>query len=456
MDAQPGHLVRHLTLSSNSPSDVTARRLHRSARTSSAARDKLNLLGLHQLRPCSLTCDFQVLFRHKSRCFRVTAVQRGSTEEEGPLEMPPTCPPGANWWKGRKATQGRGAPPVVGCTKSGERYVRFTAPVDVQLSRLILAALNCGLPEIMELRLDARESVRLPFEHSYEDGLGGFRESQLSAVRSRKEGSFGDSWEQEDVLRIIHFGAVWVRKFKASKLSALPEGPPGPREAMPDDLNGAGVPGRLIPEGRHERESLIRRGSVVTVYPCPRRFYPSIPPWTKAWAGWRGCVLFEDAEFLVVNKPANIPCQPVRSNARECLSRLYREETGTKVWVLHRLDLWTSGCLVLGKSAAAAAIFNQQMRSLQTEDEKEGSRGIKKVRAQLAAAGAPLVGDTVYGPLNRMLWREYDDHNEMRCCEYVKRLALCKLQTHHIGLQAAEVEFVGRGVNATAPWWAPT
>ncbi len=74
--------------------------------------------------------------------------------------------------------------------------------------------------------------------------------------------------------------------------------------------------------------------------------------------------LFEDENFLAVNKPPGLPVHP---------SGIYRDQTLTALLVargilqtphlLHRLDRETSGVLLLAKSRGAAAIFQKTLRS---------------------------------------------------------------------------------------------
>lgn len=74
--------------------------------------------------------------------------------------------------------------------------------------------------------------------------------------------------------------------------------------------------------------------------------------------------LFEDENYLAVNKPAGLPVHP---------SGIYKSQTLTALLVtrgilqtphlLHRLDRETSGVLLLAKNRSAAAIFQKTLRS---------------------------------------------------------------------------------------------
>lgn len=75
-------------------------------------------------------------------------------------------------------------------------------------------------------------------------------------------------------------------------------------------------------------------------------------------------VIFEDDDFLVVNKPAGLPVHP---------SGIYKTQTVTELlktrgllkegYLLHRLDRETSGVLALGKNRLAAASFQRILRA---------------------------------------------------------------------------------------------
>lgn len=75
-------------------------------------------------------------------------------------------------------------------------------------------------------------------------------------------------------------------------------------------------------------------------------------------------IIFEDADYLVVNKPPGLPVHP---------SGIYKYQTVTEIlksrgllkegYLLHRLDRETSGVLALGKNRVAAAAFQRILRA---------------------------------------------------------------------------------------------
>ena len=76
----------------------------------------------------------------------------------------------------------------------------------------------------------------------------------------------------------------------------------------------------------------------------------------------RACVLFEDEDFLVLNKPAGIAVHggsSVRSGVVEILRDVY---ANPRLELVHRLDRDTSGCLALAKKRSALQVAQAAFR----------------------------------------------------------------------------------------------
>lgn len=69
-------------------------------------------------------------------------------------------------------------------------------------------------------------------------------------------------------------------------------------------------------------------------------------------------VLYEHADFIIINKPANIAVQN-ETEVSGILPLICKQLNVPKLWLVHRLDKITSGILILAKHAQAAAIFGQ-------------------------------------------------------------------------------------------------
>lgn len=110
--------------------------------------------------------------------------------------------------------------------------------------------------------------------------------------------------------------------------------------------------------GRAKAETRLAAGAVVRVPPfagsSPAGNAESLSSADKALA--KSLVLYEDADVLVLNKPAGLAVQGGTKTTRH-IDRLLGAwgEGLARPRLVHRLDRDTSGVLVLGKSPAAAA-----------------------------------------------------------------------------------------------------
>ncbi len=78
-------------------------------------------------------------------------------------------------------------------------------------------------------------------------------------------------------------------------------------------------------------------------------------------------VIFEDASLLVLDKPAGLPSQgTLASDIRSALGWA-QQRHGPEVRTVHRLDIGTSGVLLLARTAAAATALAAQFKEGQIE-----------------------------------------------------------------------------------------
>lgn len=94
----------------------------------------------------------------------------------------------------------------------------------------------------------------------------------------------------------------------------------------------------------------IRPGDMV-VYAAGEYDEPEIDP--------RYQLIYEDNEFLAVNKSGNLPVHPSGVFFRNTLVMLLENDLGAKLFPVHRLDRETSGAILFGKSAEAASLMQK-------------------------------------------------------------------------------------------------
>lgn len=115
-------------------------------------------------------------------------------------------------------------------------------------------------------------------------------------------------------------------------------------------------PGTNTPTKRCMQDRPLNEGTYVRVYPSGGRYDVSA-------VDWRGAIVFDCEDFVVVNKPPGIPCAPTTSNFHENVMESVRRELGCdKLFNPHRLDVATSGVLVYGKNKAFARAFGRAIR----------------------------------------------------------------------------------------------
>ncbi len=74
-------------------------------------------------------------------------------------------------------------------------------------------------------------------------------------------------------------------------------------------------------------------------------------------------ILFEDDVIIAINKPANLLVIPDRWDLTKpnLMTILKKHYNDTKIYIVHRLDMDTSGIVLFAKTAEAHKLLNQQM-----------------------------------------------------------------------------------------------
>lgn len=98
----------------------------------------------------------------------------------------------------------------------------------------------------------------------------------------------------------------------------------------------------------------VEEGSYLRVHQNPRRFPVEVFNWSEQ-------KVFENQDFIVLNKPSGLPVPATVDNIQENIAALVARATGEEVFVTHRLDMGTSGLLVLAKNKKAQSFLNQKL-----------------------------------------------------------------------------------------------
>lgn len=101
----------------------------------------------------------------------------------------------------------------------------------------------------------------------------------------------------------------------------------------------------------------LREGESLRVHTDPVRFAAACD------ADWPSRVLFSSDDWVVVDKPADLPCAPHVSNALHVLHKCVASGLGfAELFPVHRLDACTSGAVAIAKSQGAASAFAEMQR----------------------------------------------------------------------------------------------
>lgn len=61
--------------------------------------------------------------------------------------------------------------------------------------------------------------------------------------------------------------------------------------------------------------------------------------------------IYDNPDFLVVDKPANLACIPEGEKGKDCLLQKLEEQFAQKLFIVHRLDKEASGIMIFAKNA---------------------------------------------------------------------------------------------------------
>ncbi|MBL7543989.1 MAG: RluA family pseudouridine synthase [Bdellovibrionaceae bacterium] len=96
--------------------------------------------------------------------------------------------------------------------------------------------------------------------------------------------------------------------------------------------------------------------NVVRIHLMPKRYDTRLFQWGEH-------VVFENSEFLIVNKPAFLPVHPTLDNCTENILKIIQQKQTETIYCVHRLDLETTGLMIYAKGAKAMGYFQRLFSS---------------------------------------------------------------------------------------------
>jgi 23S rRNA pseudouridine1911/1915/1917 synthase len=106
---------------------------------------------------------------------------------------------------------------------------------------------------------------------------------------------------------------------------------------------------------RQTLNNFIDAQQTIRVHTKPRRYNCNFD--------WRSKVVFENADFVVLNKPSGIPSHPSVDNIIENALAQTSEALQSPLFITHRLDTLTEGLIVYAKNNQFVRAFNIQLQN---------------------------------------------------------------------------------------------
>ena len=146
-----------------------------------------------------------------------------------------------------------------------------------------------------------------------------------------------------------------VRHILSPKSGLLADALLSSLEISADEIKSLILLGSVYVEGKRTVENkFVEEGDYVRVHTKPRRF-------PKNDYDWNDRIIFEDENFLIVDKPSGLPVHPSVDNILENLQQYVSDFLNCEIYITHRLDVPTSGLIVLAKSQEFLPMFNHML-----------------------------------------------------------------------------------------------
>lgn len=160
---------------------------------------------------------------------------------------------------------------------------------------------------------------------------------------------------------------------------------------------------------------------------------------------WKNRIVFENENFFILNKPKNLPVNPMVDNLFENVVYQLSKFLGYPVLITHRLDVPTEGLLVMAKTKEFQTAFNKLFIHKQI---------VKKYQAKVESLipSGEYVHFMKHAPSSPKLMRSEAFENSLKCilkveaCEesnrfYVAKIDLLTGRTHQIRAQLSHMGF---------------
>ena len=110
---------------------------------------------------------------------------------------------------------------------------------------------------------------------------------------------------------------------------------------------------------RQTKDQVILENQLCRVHTKPRRYFCEL--------NWKERIVFENSDFLVLNKPSGIPSHPSVDNILENSLTQVALAIKSELLITNRLDTLTSGLIVYAKTNSFVKQFNVQIQNRSVE-----------------------------------------------------------------------------------------
>lgn len=110
---------------------------------------------------------------------------------------------------------------------------------------------------------------------------------------------------------------------------------------------------------RQLSDIIISENSLFRTHTKPRRYDCDFD--------WKSRIVYENEDFVIINKPSGIPSHPSVDNVIENSLTQTSLCVGMQLFITHRLDTLTSGLIVYAKNLQFVKTFNTQMQDRSVE-----------------------------------------------------------------------------------------